>query len=51
MMLSRAPFRRDRFRAVRPLLDFLAGLHAANGLAHGVRPAPHSPARTGRAAR
>ncbi|MEV3905097.1 hypothetical protein AB0K11_22475 [Mycobacterium sp. NPDC050551] len=49
-MLYKAPSRRDRFRTVRPLLDFVAGLHAANGLAHGVRPAPHSPARN-RAAR
>lgn len=41
-MLKNAP-EHKRFRI---LAEFFAGLHAANGLAHGVRPAEHSAART-----
>jgi hypothetical protein len=32
-------------RVVQSLLDFLAGVHAANGLAHGVQPPANSRAR------
>lgn len=41
-MLKKAP-EHQRFRI---LTELLAGLHAANGLAHGVRPSAHSAART-----
>ncbi|MDO0974858.1 hypothetical protein [Mycolicibacterium frederiksbergense] len=38
MTKKRTPFR--------TLAAFAAGLHAANGLAHGVQPSAHSAART-----
>lgn len=41
-MLQKQP---GRIRPLRPLIRFLAGIHAAHGLAHGLRPAPDSPAR------
>jgi hypothetical protein len=50
MMLQKRVTRIDRIRrhrGVRPLVDLFAGLHAANGLAHGIRPGPDSPARSG----
>lgn len=34
-----------RTRAFTVTAAALAGIHAANGLAHGVRPSAHSPAR------
>lgn len=46
-MLKKAP-EHNRFRI---LTELLAGLHAANGLAHGVRPAKSSRARNPRARR
>lgn len=35
---------RDR-RGIRSVAAFLAGIHAANGIAHGVPVSPRSPAR------
>ncbi|KQY09179.1 hypothetical protein ASD37_01515 [Mycobacterium sp. Root135] len=34
-----------RTRTFRLLSEMAAGIHAANGLAHGVQPSAHSPAR------
>ena len=34
-----------RSRAYQTVAAALAGIHAANGLAHGVQPSAHSPAR------
>lgn len=35
----------SRTRTVRLLSEMAAGIHAANGLAHGVQPSANSPAR------
>jgi hypothetical protein len=36
-----------RRRGLRTITAFLAGIHAANGIAHGVTPPKSSPARPG----
>ncbi|BDY33100.1 hypothetical protein [Mycolicibacterium mageritense] len=37
--------RAQRYLPVRCLVAFIAGIHAGNGIAHGVVPAPESRAR------
>jgi hypothetical protein len=49
-MFYRRPSRWNRLRrqsGLRALVRFAAGIHAANGVAHGVRPARDSAALTG----
>ncbi|MBX7448077.1 hypothetical protein GR927_08740 [Mycolicibacterium sp. 3033] len=45
VMFYKRPPRRIDHRLLRPLREFVAGIHAGNGIAHGVTPASTSAAR------